>query len=79
MKQYSWSCTPNTDVRDKDNQTPLHHACRGGSLEVVRYLVEDVKYDVGELIISVICTKLFKTIYAWVQPQHFQAHYCISG
>ena len=75
MGQYSWSCTPHTDVMDKNNQTPLHLACRGGSLEVVRYLVEDVKCDVGELIISVVCIGLFKTIHAWVPPQHFQAHY----
>ncbi len=37
-----------TDVRDKDNKTPLHCACEGGSKDVVQYLVEEVKCDVGE-------------------------------
>ncbi len=34
-----------TDVRDKDNRTPLHCACVGGCKDVVQYLVEEV--DVG--------------------------------
>ena len=46
----SLSCTPHTDVRDKDNQTPLHIACNSGSIEVVRYLVEERKRDIGELL-----------------------------
>ncbi len=37
-----------TDVRDKDNRTPLHLACKGGSKDVVQYLVEELKIDVGE-------------------------------
>ena len=49
----SWSCSPHTDVRDKDNETLLHHACRGGSTEVVRYLVEEMNCDIGELFIIV--------------------------
>ncbi len=39
-----------TDVRDKDNKTPLHWACGGGSIDVVQYLVEEKKMDVGEII-----------------------------
>ena len=39
-----------TDVRDKDNKTPLHWACEGGSIDVVQYLVEERKMDVGEII-----------------------------
>ena len=39
-----------TDVRDKDNKTPLHWACKGGSKDVVQYLVEERKMDVGEII-----------------------------
>ncbi len=35
-----------TDVRDKDNKTPLHWACEGGSIDVVQYLVEERKMDV---------------------------------
>ncbi len=38
-----------TDVRDKDNKTPLHWACDGGSIDVVQYLVEERKMDVGEI------------------------------
>ncbi len=37
-----------TDVRDKDNWTPLHTACVGGRKDVVQYLVEELKMDVGE-------------------------------
>ncbi len=39
-----------TDVRDKDNRTPLHWACEEGSKDVVQYLVEERKMDVGEII-----------------------------
>ncbi len=38
-----------TDVRDKYNRTPLHCACVGGSKDVVQYLVEELKMDVGEI------------------------------
>ncbi len=38
-----------TDVRDKDNRGPLHWACNGGSKDVVQYLVEKRKMDVGEI------------------------------
>ncbi len=37
-----------TDVRDVNNETPLHSACEGGNKEVVQYLVEVVKCVVGE-------------------------------
>ena len=40
-----------TDVRDKDNKTALYWACEGRSkLDVVQYLVEERKMDVGEII-----------------------------
>ena len=39
-----------TDVRDKDNKTPLHWACVRGSKDVVQYLVEERKMDLGEII-----------------------------
>ena len=39
-----------TDVKDKDNKTLLHWACEGGSIDVVQYLVEEKKMDVGEII-----------------------------
>ena len=39
-----------TDVRDEDNMTLLHVACLNGHKEVVQYLVEEVKCDVGECI-----------------------------
>ena len=38
-----------TDVRDDDNMTPLHYACMGGSKDMVQYLVEEMKMDVGEI------------------------------
>ncbi len=38
-----------TDVRDEDNRTPLHWACWSGSKDVVQYLVEELKMDVGEI------------------------------
>ena len=37
-----------TDVRDMEDQTPLHRACVGGHIQVVKYLVEVLKVDVGE-------------------------------
>ena len=40
--------SPHTDARDKGNQTPLHWACRRGHIQVVKYLVEVLKVDVGE-------------------------------
>ena len=44
--------TPYTDVRNKDNSTPLHLACSKGFIDIVRYLVEEGKCDVGELFIN---------------------------
>ena len=38
-----------TDVKDEDNQSPLHQACEGGHLDVVKYLVNDANCDVSEL------------------------------
>ncbi len=38
-----------TDVRDDYNKTPLHWACQGGSKDVVQYLVEELKMNVGEI------------------------------
>ena len=40
--------TLHTDVRDKYNRTPLHTSCLNGRKEIVQYLVEVVKCDVGE-------------------------------
>ena len=40
--------SPHTDVRAKDNRTPLHSACARGNIQVVKYLVEVLKVDVGE-------------------------------
>ncbi len=37
-----------TDVRDKYNRSPLHSACQGGNIKVVKYLVEERKLSVGE-------------------------------
>ena len=39
-----------TDVRDGYNNTPLLSACMGGNKELVQYLVEEVKCDVGEFV-----------------------------
>ncbi len=36
-------------MRDKGNRTPLLLACEGGSKDVVQYLVEELKMDVGEI------------------------------
>ena len=38
-----------TDVRDDYNRTPLHVACVVGSKDLVQYLVEELKMDVGEI------------------------------
>ena len=38
-----------TDVRDNYNMTPLHWACVRGSKDLVQYLVEELKMDVGEI------------------------------
>ncbi len=36
-------------MRDKYDRTPLHWACESGSKDVVQYLVEELKKDVGEI------------------------------
>ena len=39
------------DVKKVDllyKQTPLHHACASGNKDIVQYLVEDIKCEVGE-------------------------------
>ena len=40
--------SPYTDTRDVGNLTPLHYACVGGHIQLVKYLVEELKCDVGE-------------------------------
>ncbi len=40
--------SPHTDVRDRINGTPLHDACANGHIQVVKYLVEVLKVDVGK-------------------------------
>ena len=34
-------------MRDKENKTPLHYACKSESKDLVQYLVEKAKCDVG--------------------------------
>ena len=57
--EYLWyfctCCSPHltshyTDVGDKDNVTPLLYACNYGNKELVQYLVEELKCDVGEFV-----------------------------
>ena len=45
---YSDVISPHTDVRYVLDQTPLHRACMYGRIQVVKYLVEVLKVDVGE-------------------------------
>ncbi len=40
--------SPHTDARGKWDRTPLHDACVNGHIQVVKYLVEVLKVDVGE-------------------------------
>ncbi len=42
------SHTSHIDVRDIDNATPLHYACLNGHKDIVQWLVEECKFDVGE-------------------------------
>ena len=37
-----------TDVKDKDNRSPLHWACENKNEGVVEYLVEEANCDVSE-------------------------------
>ena len=47
----STEITLHTDVRDKDNLTPLHYACKyHGNKELVQFLVKELKCDVGEFV-----------------------------
>ncbi len=39
------------DTKDQYNNTPLHHACYWGHLDVVQYLVEEAHCDISECII----------------------------
>ena len=43
-----------TDVRDEQNMTPLHYACIGGHKDLVVYLIEVIKCDVGECVHHVV-------------------------
>ena len=40
-----------TEVRDIYNKTPLHLACLHRHIEVVKFLVEEAKCNIGELFI----------------------------
>ena len=42
--------TLHTDVRDIKNLTALHYACANGNKELIQYLVEELKCDVGEFV-----------------------------
>ncbi len=44
----SLTIEPHTDVRNKYNRTPLHKACEEGHIQLVKYLVEEGRCDVGE-------------------------------
>ncbi len=39
---------PHTDARDQRTLTPLHKACVIGHIQVIKYLAEECKVDVGE-------------------------------
>ena len=39
---------PCTDVRDRNDDSLIHFACEGGHKEIVQYLIETLKCDVGE-------------------------------
>ncbi len=40
-------------MRDEDKQAPLHKACLLGHLDVVKFLAEEAKCTIGELIVCV--------------------------
>ncbi len=40
--------SPHTDVRSEGNWTLLHKACANGHIQLVKYLVEELKCDVGK-------------------------------
>ena len=48
-----------TDVRAQDDMTPLLSACMGGNKELVQYLVEEIKCDVGEFVGGYITTCMY--------------------
>ena len=55
MHLHSWlftspDITLHTEVRDKNNVTPLLYACEYGNKELVQYLVGELKCDVGEFV-----------------------------
>ncbi len=44
----SLEVSPHTGVRDVANYTPLHYACGYGHKDIVQFLVEVCKCNVGE-------------------------------
>ena len=50
MVIHSPDITLHTDVRDKNNVTPLLYACKFGNKELVQYLAGELKCDVGEFV-----------------------------
>ena len=48
-----------TDVRNGYNNTPLLSACMGGNKELVQYLVEEIKCNVGEFVGGYITTCMY--------------------
>lgn len=53
-----------SDVMNSDSSTLLHNGCYWGRIEVVKYLVEELKCDVGESLLTVLtCFRLFFRVY----------------
>ena len=44
-----------TDVRGELNATTVHAACQGGNKEIIQYVVEELKCNIGELIFQGNC------------------------
>ena len=51
-----------TDVKDKDDQTPVHLASKNGKKDILVYLVEEMKCDIGELLYMQSLLNLYKIV-----------------
>ena len=47
-----------TDVKSTEDVTPLHFACVGGNKEIVQYLLQKLKLDVGKFVCAYIIVAL---------------------